>query len=67
MPKEVEGPIACFRFMDGCLAIINDEGKYNGMEPNRRYKDDIICGPFFICGNGGEGNFTSLTDEQIEY
>ena len=36
------------------------------LEPNRRYDDDIICGPFFICAEGEEGEFISLTDEQIE-
>lgn len=36
------------------------------VEPNRRYVDDIICGPFFICAEGEEGEFISLTDEQIE-
>lgn len=36
------------------------------VEPNRRYVDDIICGPFFICAEGEAGEFISLTDEQIE-
>ena len=36
------------------------------VEPNRRYVDDIICGPFFICAEWEEGEFISLTDEQIE-
>ena len=36
------------------------------VEPNRRYENDIICGPFFICAEGEEGEFISLTDEQIE-
>lgn len=64
--QEVEGLIACFGFEDGCTAVYNDESKLNGMEPNRRYGNDIICGPFFICGNNREGDFISLTDEQIE-
>lgn len=64
--REVEGLIDCIGFGDGCVAVINDEGKINGMEPNRRYGNDIICGPFFICGDGREGDFISLTGEQIE-
>ena len=36
------------------------------VEANRRYGNDIICGPFFICAEGEEGEFISLTDEQIE-
>ncbi len=64
--SEVEGAIDCMGLGDGCVAVLNDEGKINGMEPNRRYGNDIICGPFFICGDGREGDFISLTDEQIE-
>lgn len=63
--REVEGLIDCVGLEDGCVAVVNDEGKINGMEPNRRYGDDIFCGPFFICGNDPEGEFTSLTDGQI--
>lgn len=64
--REVQGLIDCFGFGDGCVAVLNDESKINGMEPNRRYGDDIICGPFFICGDSRDGDFISLTDEQIE-
>lgn len=64
--KEVGGLIDCFGFGDGCVAVLNDEGKISGMEPNRRYGYDIICGPFFICGRGSDGDFISLTDEQAE-
>ena len=51
--------------MNGCIAVVNEEGKLNGMEPNRRMGADIICGPFFICGEAGE-DFGSLTDPQIQ-
>lgn len=64
--REVEGLIDCLGFDDGCVVVLNDESKINGMEPNRRYGNDIICGPFFICGDSRDGDFTSLTDEQIE-
>ena len=63
---EVGGLIDCVCFEDGCLAVVNDEGKINGMKPNRRNGNDIICGPFFICGSNREGDFISLTEEQIE-
>ena len=43
---EVGGLIDCVCFEDGCLAVVNDEGKINGMKPNRRNGNDIICGPF---------------------
>lgn len=42
------------------ITVLNDESKPNGIEPNRRYEDDIIC------GDGRDGNFISITDEQIE-
>lgn len=63
---EVEGMIECIGLEDGCVAVINEEGKINGMEPNRRMGEDIICGPFFICGCDQEGNFVSLTEPQFE-
>ena len=53
-----------------CL-VCNEEGKINGMRPNRALYDedhemiDIICGPAFICDCRGE-NFGSLSDTQLE-
>ena len=53
-----------------CL-VCNEEGKINGMRPNRALYDeghemiDIICGPAFICDCSGE-NFGSLSDAQLE-
>lgn len=64
--EEVGGMFTCFGLGNGCVGVANDEGKYNGMEPNRRCGDDIICGPFFICGDDYDGEFISLTDEQVE-
>lgn len=48
LQAEVGGLIECVYLEDGCLAIINEEGKINGMEPNRRIGNDIICGPFSL-------------------
>jgi len=36
------------------------------MELNRRVGNDIIAGPFFIAGDSCDGEFISLTDEQVE-
>ncbi len=63
--QEVEGYIELVYLENDCIAVVNEEGKIRNMEPNRRIGDDIICGPFFICGDGPEGEFVSLTDEQI--
>lgn len=64
--SEVGGDMDCFDTEDGCVVVHNAVGKNKRLEPNRRYGNDIICGPFFICAEGEEGEFISLTDEQIE-
>ena len=65
LQAEVDGMIECVHMEDGSILVCNEEGKLNGMEMNRRLADDIICGPFFIVGDDGEGDFASLTDRQI--
>ena len=51
---------------DSVVLICNEEGKINGMKPNRDIGHDIIFGPFLIVGNDFEnGGYKSLTDEQI--
>ena len=54
--------------------ICNDEGKLLGLPLNRALRDekgeiyDVIAGTFFICGAPPDSeNFTSLTDEQVDY
>lgn len=65
LQREVDGLIQPVELGFGCLAVVNEEGKLNGSLPNRWLGDyDIICGDFFICGDGAE-DFVSLTDEQI--
>lgn len=66
LQAEVGGLIQVIGLEDNCLLVCNDEGKLNGMKPNRWFYDDIICGPFFICGVSMEGDFISLTSEQAE-
>lgn len=47
--------------------ICNEEGKINGMNPNRDIGHDIIFGPFLIVGEtSDDGEDRSLTDEQIK-
>ena len=50
---------------EGIVLCCNEEGKLNGMEPNRRLGDDIVCGPFFLVGDSESGEFVSLTDDQL--
>ena len=66
LQHEVGGLIECVYLDDGSIAVCNEEGKINGMEPNRRLGADIICGPFFICGDTFDGDFASLSEEQIQ-
>ena len=48
------------------VLICNEEGKINGMGPNRDIGHDIIFGPFFIVGDNPDiGENLSLTEEQI--
>lgn len=63
--QEVQGLFQPVYMEDGVLLCCNDEGKLNGMAPNRRLEDDIICGPFFLVGDDLEGSLCSLTDEQV--
>ncbi len=66
MQAEVRGLIQPVNLGMKCLAVVNEEGKINGSQPNRWLGDtDIICGDFFICGDGEE-DFCSLVDEQLE-
>lgn len=47
--------------------ICNEEGKINGMGPNRDIGYDILYGPFLIVGEtANDGEDRSLTEEQIK-
>ena len=67
LQAEVDGLIECVYMDDGAIIVVNEEGKLNGMEMNRRLGEDILCGPFFIVRDNGKGDFASLTSSQIEY
>ena len=60
----VEGYIEYVDNGDGTYIVCNEEGKLQHMQPNRRYYDDILVGPFFVAGVG-EDDLCSLTDEQV--
>lgn len=63
---EVEGHFECVYLGNNCIAVVNEEGKLRDMTLNRRIGNDIIAGPFFICGDSQDGEFISLSDDQIE-
>ena len=62
---EVEGYIECISFPNGCVVVCNDEGKLNGMPPNRQLGLDIICGPFIVCDTDRDGNFASMSKSKL--
>lgn len=49
---------------DGTVLVLNDEGKLNGMEGNRRIPGDVVCGPFLVAGDAGE-ELGPLDDGQL--
>lgn len=59
-----------YPFDEEICIVCNDEGKYNGMKPNRAIYNgegrmaDIIFGPFFICDSSSD-HFGSLSAEQV--
>lgn len=61
---------AVYPYRDEIALICNEEAKLMGLPYNRPLTNDrgvpydIICGTFFLAGQGGE-DFVSLTDEQI--
>ena len=66
MQKAVCGNIEAVFYLNDAIIVANEEAKLMGMEGNRRFEDDIIAGPFFICGErvvNGEHDFDSLPDE----
>ena len=64
--QEVQGLFQPVNVEDGVILCCNEEGKLNGMAPNRWLEEDIICGPFFLVGDDHEGGFCSLTDDQLQ-
>lgn len=64
----VKGSIEYTRLLEDedVVLICNEEGKINGMAPNRDVGYDIIFGPFLIVAeNSEDGEDRSLTEEQI--
>lgn len=73
MQQVVEGLIEVYQpFEDNAIVICNEEGKFNGMYPNRAIysgdgrMEDVIFGPFFICSESEDGDFKSLSDDLMK-
>ena len=63
MQRAVEGNIEVVCNGDGTLIVCNEEGKLQGLPPNRRVGRGVIVGSFFVAGEAGE-DFRSLTEEE---
>ena len=63
---EAQGLVEIIGLEDGICLMCNEEGKLLQLEGNRRLGDDIITGVFYILGEDGEGELTSLPQEAME-
>ena len=63
-----QGLIEIIGIDDNVCILCNEEGEIIGLEPNRRFYNDILCGVFYVVGEDDEGNLTSLpSDMQDKY
>ena len=75
MQAVVGGPIqAVYPFEEPVALICNEEGKLEGLPPNRGLWDeagtlyDVVCGAFFLCAAPPDADtFRSLTEEQVRH
>lgn len=61
----VGGYIEVVPYKDNIVIICDEEGKLKGKEINISFSYDVIAGNCLFVGTN-EGDFTSLTDKQIE-
>ena len=65
--KLVGGLIEVVGLTEDILLICNEEGKLENLQPNLLFDYDYIAGDcFFIGDDYNNGDFKSLTDEQIK-
>jgi hypothetical protein len=61
----VGGLIEAVDFTDNTCLICNEEGKLQALMPNLKYGREFIVGNVFVIGCTEDGEFRSLTDEEI--
>ena len=64
---DYQGLIEFVWLKDNVSLLLNEEGKLIGLEPNRRFYDDILCGVFYVVAENDDGELISLTPEQQEH
>ena len=62
----VNGHIECIYPWEDIIVICNEEGKIKNLTPNRFVRGHLIVGTFIIIGNNHDGEFRSLTEEEIK-
>ena len=63
---DYQGLIEIFAIDDDVAILCNEEAKLIGLEPNRHFYDDVLCGVFYVVGEDDEGNLTSLSDAMLD-
>ena len=63
---DYQGLIEIIGLEEGVCLLCNEEGKLIGLEGNRKIGRDIITGVFYVAGEDGRGNLTSLPKDKIE-
>lgn len=63
--KIIGGDIQVFGLSVTADMICAEDGKYQGLRPNRRFENDVIVGTFLIVGTDGSEYFCSLSEEDI--
>ena len=69
MQEAVGGLIEPIYFLGDAIMVGNEEAKLIGLDGNRRFGNNIVAGPFFICSEKmteGATVFCSLSDELCE-
>ncbi len=61
----VGGFIELLDVSDTVCILVNEEGKLNGLTPNRRFAGDILVGTILVVGRDGE-NLSSLQADELE-
>ena len=62
----VEGLIEIIEIDSKTCLLCNEEGKIYGMESNRRFGGDVLCGTFYVTGQDKHGNLASLSQKNIQ-
>ena len=66
LQNAVEGLIEIIEIDGETCLLCNEEGKIYGMEPNRRFGSDVLCGTFYVTGQDKHGNLASLSQKNIQ-